>query len=321
MTGEPRLFAISLRTARRSCALGAILSLVLGGGSHLVAQAAFRGTNGRIAFVRFESGTSEIFAMDANGDNLVDLTQTPSVLDGAPSYSSNGKWIVYSAADDKLYQTDVYKMRADGSLQTRLTKNSVDDIEPAYSPDGRKIVFARGQTPEIFVMKPDGSNIKRLTRAPGRSFSPAWSPDGSRIAFVSTRDADHDQEIFVMHADGSHEHRLTNNGLPDDHPDWSPDGARIVFGSLSMTRSNVFTMKSVDLNNDGEGDDLTNLTKSDSSDNFDPAYSPNGHKIVFSSARDGNAGIFVMDASTGDHAHALINVYSSDSQPTWQPIR
>ena len=99
-------------------------------------------------------------------------------------------------------------MNADGTDVTNLTNVEGGDLEPAWSPDGSRIVF-RSRRPDqtyfgwrdIYVMNADGSGVTNLTDAEGNENSPAWSPDGSRIAFVSDRDGN--REIYAMVVPGS----------------------------------------------------------------------------------------------------------------------
>ena len=126
---------------------------------------------------------------------------------------------------------EIYTMKSDGSSQTRLTFNGTDDFSPAWSPNGKQIVFKSyrngDQRPEIYVMDADGSNQLRLTHHPGWDVDPDWSPDGNQIAFSSDRHGDPNKfGIFVMDTDGSNVRHVRDFGRS---PKWSPDGKWILF--------------------------------------------------------------------------------------------
>jgi Tol biopolymer transport system component len=126
-------------------------------------------------------------------------------------------------------------MNADGTGQTRISNDNVEDRDGAWSPDGTRIAYARIDTDafpsssEIWTMNPDGSDQRPITDQSSSSFGPAWSPDGTRIAFVSWRNGE--EEIWVMTPDGGNQVKLTTSpgaGFSRD-PAWSPDGRLIAF--------------------------------------------------------------------------------------------
>ena len=95
---------------------------------------------------------------------------------------------------------------------------SLGDRDPAFSPDGRKIVFDRGATAipgtnsRLYMIDIDGSHITVLTDPPGGDSHPAFSLDGRKIVFSSTRgntDPSQGAQLYVMNTDGSHMTRLT----------------------------------------------------------------------------------------------------------------
>jgi Tol biopolymer transport system component len=205
-------------------------------------------------------------------------------------------------------------MNPDGSTQTNLTNNNLDDSNAAWSPDGTKIVFMSygaspsPETSEIFVMNADGSGQTRLTNNPAGDFDPVWSPDGSKILFESDRDVpaeveDVTLEIYVMNADGSGQTRLTNNGVSEFDPTWSPNGSKILFESDRDGDSEVYVM-----NPDGTAQ--TNLTNNDAQEE-DPEWSPDGSKIVFESNRDetDRTEIYVMNANGSGQTRLTNNTF------------
>ena len=109
---------------------------------------------------------------------------------------------------------------------TSVTKpHHFEDFDPAWSPDGHTIAFARrlnGGTPTLYLVHPDGSALLRLTK--GRS--PSWSPDGKRLAFVLGG------SIYEMLADGRGRKRILR-GLRNPLVRWSPDGRKLLYTSES----------------------------------------------------------------------------------------
>jgi Tol biopolymer transport system component len=98
-------------------------------------------------------------------------------------------------------------------------------LAPAPSGGGTAaahLAFARAG--DVWSSGADGNGSRRLLR---RAYSPAWSPDGSRLAFVSNRSGD--EEVYVANADGTRLTRLTRLSVPDLAPAWSPDGKRLVW--------------------------------------------------------------------------------------------
>jgi Tol biopolymer transport system component len=125
----------------------------------------------------------------------------------------------------------IYVSNADGGGLRQLTQpGSSVDSGARWSPDGRRLAFARcgGGVCQIFVVDAGGSGLKELTVA-GSNVDPAWSPDGKRIAYASN--ASGHFQIVVMNADGSGQRALTaGDGTTDDtDPDWSPDGSKVVW--------------------------------------------------------------------------------------------
>ena len=169
----------------------------------------------------------------------------------------------------------------------------------------------------------DGSLPETVTVQLSDGRQPARSPDGSRVAFASYRDRNN--EIYVMRADGSRPENLTLHEAWDGDPCWSPDGRRIAFTSDRHGEREVGPPGSGHYNSDifimnADGTGVQQLTF-DSVEAYDPAWSPDGLSIAYTSDRDvpnGPAAIYVVDLASGvDRRLSGSDHYAWD--PSWSP--
>ncbi|HXJ67236.1 MAG TPA: hypothetical protein VNN79_26075, partial [Actinomycetota bacterium] len=218
------------------------------------ASATAPGENGRIAFRRYfnDAHTSgAIFTINPDGTAERRLTrQPPSRVTVEADWSPNGHWIVYNVwpqGDDN--RSRIHKIRANGTEHTYLdsscTGSCLTDGFAQWSPNGRQIVFQRGEGPAvgqnnlvaIFVMRADGTHVRQITQGgadpaveqPYEDDSPTWSPTGKRVAFVRVRRSTGGGAIFTMRLDGTGLRRVTPWSLKAGQPDWSPGGGWIAF--------------------------------------------------------------------------------------------
>ena len=267
--------------------------------------------SGRIAFSSGRDGDLEIYVMNDDGTDVVQLTHNDAD-EWHPALSPDGRRIAFkSDRDGEDYE--IYVMNADGSGVVQLTDNDSEEEVPAWSPDGRRIAFSsnRDGDYEIYVMNADGSGVVQLTESGGGSS--AWSPDGRRIAFDSWRDRS--REIYVMNTDGSGLVRLTDNDFWDSDPAWSPDGRRIAFESDRDGDDDNNDYEIYVMNADGSG--VVQLTYNDAIE-WSATWSPDGRRIAFSSKRDGDLDIFIMN-DDGTDVVQLTDHDSIDWSPTWSP--
>ena len=113
---------------------------------------------------------------------------------------------------------EIWVMDADGGHPVNLTRSPYIDDHPAWSPDGRWILFERspeyGPPAPLFVMKPDGSDQHQVGALAGRM--PTWSPDGKQIAYVrygsETNPSGDPPGILRANADGTDVQLVTRLG-------------------------------------------------------------------------------------------------------------
>ena len=116
-------------------------------------------------------------------------------------------------------------MDADGRNPRRLTTDPGNEGEPAWTPDGSRIVYTatpEGGQPQLYALRPDGKPSQALTTGPGGNHSAAVSADGRTLAFVSTRDGN--QEIYLMPVEGGEARRVTRTEQRESHPRFLPNG-------------------------------------------------------------------------------------------------
>jgi len=169
---------------------------------------------------------------------------------------------------------------------------------PRFSPDGKRLAFefATGSTrADIWVKDLERDSVSRLTNLPGRNDRPVWTPDSKSIVFSSWDQAA--PGIYSIRADGAGEaQRLTETDgkIIIQYPySFSPDGKQLAFTqSGSGMPSEIWTAPI-------EGDwDHPRLGKAEaflhsSFSEWDPAFSPDGHWLAYSSNESGNYEVYV----------------------------
>lgn len=310
--------------SRGAASVVALILAVLGPATASV-QAAPLKQNGKIAFVAFRDGDPEVYTMRSDGTQPVRLTNnagpTPDLpaLDFWPSWSPDGAEIVFTSFQLQGMNLDVFTMNGDGSAKTRITRHPAGDLDPAFTPDKKKIVFVR-ELPipdpdhpmqDIYIVNADGTGETNLTKSAENETEPAVSPDGTKIVF-EREVAPENHEIFTMNIDGTGVRRLTSTATAEGHPGFSPDGTRIIyddnFHAPPAVRGAIHTMKP-------DGSDVRTLTANRTDRHGLASYSPDGTKITFTASED----IWVMNAD-GSGQHPLTNHPTPDIQSSWQPL-
>ena len=279
---------------------GHILELIYGKSTRGDVQTPAWSPDGRtLAFVSRRDGNAEIYVMNADGSEQLNLTRQPA-SDSHPSWSPDGRKLAFVSRRDG--NAELYVMNADGSGLRNVTRTPSDDLDPAWSPDGRAIAFVhrkvlpplvvrgrriRGHEMYLHVVNADGSGLRRLTTRPAGLFNPSWSADGKTIRYGR----------LLVNADGSGHRELTRN-VPLAGA-WSPDGQQIavvqVAHSVAAVRNpNKFGLGLWVMNADGS--DARRVAAKATSGV--PAWSPDGRRIAFRRLGIGraNSDLYVVNA-------------------------
>lgn len=228
----------------------------------------------RIAFVASRDGNCEIYVMNADGSNQVNLTNSDSD-ELYPSWSPDGSQIVF--ASDEVGGAELFVVNVASGARTKLTRSGLLHNYPDWSPDGATIAFSGGNQPagpesahNIYLVDVDTGLEEQLTVQGEVLFGPKWSPDGGSLTYF---DNDGPFTIWVVGSNGSGAMDVTEGGFNS----WSPDGSMIVFDRGGDEEDVDLYVMSFD----GEPRPLVDSPAFDTL----PAWSPTGDLILFSSDR------------------------------------
>jgi Tol biopolymer transport system component len=297
--------------------LGVLAALAVGYGLYLSLQdTSLLSTPSptRIAFMSDRDGNWEIYIMDRDGGNPINLTNSPA-RDGIPLHATGQDRLIF-ASDQDGESLDVLSMDLDGNIVSNITQTpDSNEIPIAWSPDAGHVVFAsdRGGASQIFLVETSGEGLLNLSERDAAQSFDDWSSETDQ--FILTTASDLGPSLLITDPDGSTQQNLTDGSYPAGGGQWSPDGQKVAFMGIGPegTALDIFVV-------DVSGGEPVNLTQSPSNESF-PQWSPDGSKIAFNSDRDGNSEIYVMDADGGNPMN-LTNSLADDSVQgdfSWSP--
>ncbi len=176
-------------------------------------------------------GTATLMRVRRDGTGLEALTDGKQNV-GFPSYSADGRSIVYRTFSDKEMGLRILDLE---TRQTRVLTSELDNL-PGWSPDGARIVFTRKMDYEnydVCTIRPDGTDLKRLTTFRANDGHAVWTADGRIMwssGFYGFRDecALYDNtfqpygQIWIMDADGGNKRQVTDTIWEDSMPLYIP---------------------------------------------------------------------------------------------------
>jgi Tol biopolymer transport system component len=243
----------------------------------------------RIVFESTRAGNNELFAMDPDGSNVVQLTTVNGARE--PAVSPDGRTVAFNVG------YELWAMDADGGNLRLLAS---DGNNPAWSPDGSRIAYnahsATSSSRDIHLMNPDGTNVVVLNNTfQVQETQPSWSPDGQRIAYRRLENLGK-SDIYVMNADGSNAADLLGYAGDESFPSWSPDGLSIAYVSTRCRAVDLYPCGDNEVHVAAADGSTDRFVTSTLVEDMRPSWSPDGSKLAFDSAETGDEEVYVMDA-------------------------
>jgi Tol biopolymer transport system component len=216
-----------------------------------------------IVYVSNPNGARRLVQTFGDGPAHVRFVATagdPNLYAHWPRVSPDGRSLAVTLDQIELFRTG-WRSALSMNEAVGLSDLSGADVtilgaggELAWSPDGRRIAFARvvGGHAHLFVAKADGADATQITEGPEDDESPSWSPDGRYIVFSSSRSNEGlwtQANLFVVRPDGSGLVQLTEGDRMACRPDWAADGF-VYFHANATDRFHIWRIRPISL--DGE---------------------------------------------------------------------
>ena len=179
---------------------------------------------------------AQLYTFELGGRRLRPIPDTAAAY--WPRWSPDARSIVYS-----IGFSNIWRSGADGSRTRQLTRSAGEDTTPAWSADGRTVVFERIDSATrrgaLWGVPAGGGRAAHLVyRGRSNLIDPDWSPDGMWIAL-----ADVHWRMFRVRPGGSGHTTLGGRNLLGRMPRWSPDGTKVSF--LEMGRDSRLSILDV----------------------------------------------------------------------------
>jgi Tol biopolymer transport system component len=263
---------------------------------------------------------------------LLALSMVPlMLLSSAPAqaaYPGRNGSIVFARAPLHGAQSDIWKMDRHGGSERRLTVGAGDERDPAWAPDGSRIIFTRYSSSggfNLIIEKADGSSSHFFIGGGGTDVHPTWSPSGTDIAWAHDPSGPFQFQIVVSDLTQHFKNLRPPRARDAREPAWSPTGPRIAAlldgysNGDGTTRTELFTMRP----RGHEFQRIVRLTHTSASE-YQPDWSPDGERIVFIRVHDNDedavrpGDIFVMDADGGSSSR-LTHTPTDETSAAFSP--
>ena len=189
-----------------------------------------------------EAGVSSVALFDRAGRQLEVLGSSGDYL--LPRISPDGRTLAMDMVDSGTHRRDIWLCDLEKHSWKRLTSDSASASSPAWSPDGRRLVFSstRKGPSSLYVRAADGSPAEELLYEDGKTkIATDWSPDGRHIAYMATeRDTQTAWDIWILDVAARTASPLLETRANEEGAVFSPDGSSLAYSSSESGVEEVY---------------------------------------------------------------------------------
>jgi Tol biopolymer transport system component len=304
-------------------------------------QAELKKIANKIVYETFNNNNWELFMVNADGSNPVNLTKTPDKNELYPRVSPDGKKVCFVSdegeGDSKI--RNVYYMNIDGTKRVKIADNGRD---PCWSSDGKAIAYLKGEFEKFTYLDYASKGLfiydlktRKTKQHPNKDlhhlYNICWSPDGKWFVATVHGGMGYDHAILAFEANGNGVFNLEIGGC---RPDISPDGKKIAWGrsdwelsvgDLDFSASQPKVKNQRDVVISAEPIKIYHIDWSPDGKYVTFSRGPNKETMGFAPEMIGikaeGWNICVADATATNKWTAITSDGNSNKEPDWVPVK
>jgi serine/threonine-protein kinase len=258
------------------------------------------------------------------------VTPTAAPTKETRSLLAGGKWLAYSSNQEDKKTFQIWLMQAglnrDGKPEStssrQLTKGTGDKTQPAWSPDGKFLLYtapavngslANGL--DIWRISVTGGDPVDLTNFEGDESFSSWSPDGKVICFTGTGGKTGETHLYFMDPDGRNIRQI-KSGYFESQGTWSPENSALLH-VITTGNASYFARRSSENKYAVTTPFDPNQSNGRLGQVTDPAFSPDGSRVAYTRTKNHDRWIGIVEYASKGANFSLITKTGKDHDPAW----